>query len=162
MIVSNTGPILSFARAHHLDLLRNVVDVLTIPKAVHEEIVVHGAGRPGADEVSGATWIQRESVGQDTLAGLLPSTLHLGEREAIALAHAHGAVLLIDDRAARQAAEAHGVRCMGSLRVLEEAKARALIPAVKPTLDDLVAASLYISDALYEFFLRHMNEAHTA
>jgi hypothetical protein len=33
-IVSNSGPILSFARARRFDLLREVVATLTIPEAV--------------------------------------------------------------------------------------------------------------------------------
>ena len=158
MIVSNAGPILSFARAHHLDLLQEVVAILTIPDAVYEEIVVGGMGKPGADIVAQAAWIRRVDAGSHALGDRLPHTLHIGEREAIVLAYRYGAVLLIDDRAARRAAERAGVRCMGSLRVLEEAKRRGLILTVKTVLDQLIAAGLYMSDSLYRAFLRHMDE----
>jgi hypothetical protein len=50
-VVSNSGPILSFARAHCLHLLRDVVGTLTIPDAVYEDIVVRGAGKLGADDI---------------------------------------------------------------------------------------------------------------
>ena len=61
-IVSDAGPILSFARARHLSLLRQVMGTLVIPQAVYEEIVVHGAGKPGSKEVQVASWITHESV----------------------------------------------------------------------------------------------------
>ena len=37
-IVSNSGPILSFARARHFDLLREGFSTLTIPEAVYPDI----------------------------------------------------------------------------------------------------------------------------
>ena len=57
-IVSNSGPILSFARAHHFDLLREVVGALTIPEAVYTDIVVRGVGKLGAEDVQHASWIR--------------------------------------------------------------------------------------------------------
>ena len=53
LIVADTGPLLSFARADRLALLRDVVGTLIIPEAVYEEIVVRGAGKPGADVAEG-------------------------------------------------------------------------------------------------------------
>jgi hypothetical protein len=50
-MVADAGPILSFTRANQLDLLRQVVGDLTIPYAVYEDLVVQGAGKPGAQEV---------------------------------------------------------------------------------------------------------------
>jgi hypothetical protein len=44
-IVSNSGPLLSFARARRFDLLREVVRTLTISEAVYADIVVRGAGK---------------------------------------------------------------------------------------------------------------------
>ena len=61
-IVSNSGPILSFARACRFDLLREVVVTLTIPEAVYADIVVRGAGKLGAEDVQHATWITRTPV----------------------------------------------------------------------------------------------------
>jgi predicted nucleic acid-binding protein len=48
---------------------------------------------------------------------------------------------------------------MGCLRVLEEAKQRGSILAVKPVLDALMAAGMYASPALYNSFLNRMGEA---
>ena len=158
VIVSNSGPIVSFARAHRFDLLRDTVRALTIPDAVFEEIIIQGAGQPGAEAVQNAPWITRAPVSDHTFVDQLPQKLHLGEREALALAKEMGAALLIDEREARRAAQQHGIAHFGSLRVLEEAKQRGLIPAVKPVLDELIAAGMFIGENLYRAFLRTMGE----
>jgi predicted nucleic acid-binding protein len=158
-IVADSGPILSFARANRLELLHQVVSDLTIPDAVYEEIVIRGAGKPGSTEVQGASWIRHLPVRDRAFVDQLPPTLHLGEREAIALAKEQGAALLVDEREARQEALHQGITILGSLTILREAKTRGIIPQVRPVLDELIAAGMYISEALYEAFLRQLDEA---
>ena len=158
-VISNTGPLLSFARARHLDLLGDIVGALIIPNAVYDEIVVQGAGLPGAVEVPQAEWITRAEVSDRAFMDQLPYALHAGEREAITLAKELSGTLLIDDQSARRIAEQQGIACMGCLRVLEEAKQRGSILAVKPVLDALMAAGMYASPALYNSFLNRMGEA---
>jgi uncharacterized protein len=114
-LVSDAGPILSFARAHRLDLLRQVVGQLIIPDAVYADIVVRGAGKPGSSAVQTASWIGRESVTDRAFVGQLPSRLHFGEREAIALANERGNVLLVDEREARREARRYEIALLGSL-----------------------------------------------
>jgi len=61
-IVSDAGPILLFARAGRLEILRQVVGELIIPPAVVEELAVRGRGRAGVDEIELGRWIKRENV----------------------------------------------------------------------------------------------------
>lgn len=158
-IVADAGPILSFARANRLELLHQVIGDLTIPDAIYEEIVVRGAGKPGSTEVQGASWIRPRPVRDRAFVDQLPPKLHLGEREAIALAKEQREVLLVDEREARREAIRQGITVMGSLRVLREAKTRGIIPRVRPILGELIAAGMYISEPLYEAFLRQLDEA---
>lgn len=158
-IVADTGPILSFARANRLELLHQVITDLIIPDAVYEEIVIRGAGKPGSTEVQGASWIHRLSVHDRAFVDQLPPKLHLGEREAIALAKEQGAALLVDEREARREALHQGIAVMGSLRVLREAKTRGVIPQVRSVLNELIAAGMYIGEAVYEAFLHQLDEA---
>ena len=158
-IVADSGPILSCARANRLELFHQVIGDLTIPDAVYEDIVVRGAGKPGATEVQGASWIQRLAVRDRVFVDQLPPKLHLGEREAITLAKEQGAALLVDEREARREALRHGISVMGSLRLLSEARAQEIIPRVGPIVDELIAAGMYISEPLYETFLRQQGEA---
>jgi len=143
-IVSNSGPILSFARAHRFDLLREIIGTLTIPEAVYADIVVRGAGKLGTEDVQHAAWIMRIPVRDRTFVDQLPQRLHLGECEALALARELDAALLIDEREARRAAQQYSIAHFGSLRVLEEAKERGLVLAVKPVLDELIVAGTFL------------------
>jgi hypothetical protein len=158
-IVADSGPILSFARADRLELLHQVIGDLTIPDAIYEEIVIRGAGKPGSTEVQGASWIRHLPVHDRAFVDQLPPKLHLGEREAIALAKEQGVALLVDEREARREALRQGITVMGSLRVLREAKTLGIIPRITPILDELIAAGMYISESLYDAFLRQLDEA---
>jgi predicted nucleic acid-binding protein len=157
--VADADPILSFARAHYLGLLQQVVSMLIVPHTVYEEIVVHGAGKPGTTEVQAASWIIRASVKDQAFVERLPARLHLGEREAIALAKERSTLLLVDEREARRQAQRQGVIVFGSLRVLKKAKDRGIIAHVKPILDELITAGTYMSDTLYHAFLYEVGEA---
>jgi predicted nucleic acid-binding protein len=131
MFVADSGPLISFARADRLAILRDVVHELWIPDAVYDEVVTMGAGMPGAEEVSGEDWIKRRSLTSSPTAWNLPGTLGAGEREAIALAHELAAVLIVDDANARDAALRLQVRVLGSLGLLRSCtRSLRVIPAV--------------------------------
>jgi predicted nucleic acid-binding protein len=83
----------------------------------------------------------------------------ISEDEAIALAKERDESLLVDEREARREAQRQGITVVGSLRVLTEAKHRGIIPQVKPVLDDLIAAGMYVSDVLYQTLLQQIGEA---
>lgn len=158
IFVADSGPIISFALAGRLELLRQVVGELLIPEAVYQELVIQGAGRPGADEASRGEWIKRTPVTQQATVRTLPSALGEGEREAIVLAQEVGAVLVVDDPDARETAARLGLPFLGSLGILREAKLQGIIPVVKPHLDALRIHQFRLSDALYQTFLREIGE----
>ena len=62
IFVADAGPLISFALAGRLELLRQVVGELWIPEAVYQELVTKGADRPGAEEVSQGEWIKRKPI----------------------------------------------------------------------------------------------------
>jgi predicted nucleic acid-binding protein len=150
-IVSDSGPIMSFARADLLGLLQQVVGELIIPDEVYEEIVIHGAGRAGSILLP---WIRRVSIQDRTATDRLSETLHAGERAALALATEIGASFLVDDRSARAEAQRAGLNYFGSLRILQEAKERGIINDTKVPLDRLIESGMYVSKPLYTAFLR--------
>jgi len=51
IVVSDSSPLITLARAHHLELLREFYGQVLITREVHEEVTVADAGLPGADEV---------------------------------------------------------------------------------------------------------------
>jgi hypothetical protein len=72
MIVSDTGPLIAFARLGRLPLLRQVVGTVLIPDAVFDEIVTRGRARPGSLEIAEASWIQRRTVSDQEAVAQFP------------------------------------------------------------------------------------------
>jgi uncharacterized protein len=160
-VVSNTSPIINLTAIGQLDLLRELYGTLTIPDAVYEEIVVHGHGQPGAAEVQQLSWFVRRSVSNRALsAQLMGSGLDVGEAEAIVLALETSArLLLMDEKLGRAAAARAGVRVIGLLGLLIEAKSRGLVPMIRPLLDALrTGPGFYIAPALYARVVQQAGE----
>ncbi len=156
-IVSDSGTILSYARANLWDCLRDVAGELIVPYAVHEEIL-GDLKMPGSKTIAESVWITRQSVRDRRLVERLSARLHRGEREAIALAKELGATLLVDDREARKEASHLGIEHFGSLRILKEAKDQGILTEVRPALDELIATGTYVGKDLYQEFLRSLRE----
>jgi hypothetical protein len=81
--------------------------------------------------------------------------LDRGEAETIALALELGAdLVLLDERDGRYTAQRFGLRVVGVLGVLLEAKSKGLIKNIKPYLDMLrQQAGFYIRETLYQQML---------
>ena len=79
-IVSDAGPILSFARSGMLELLRSVVRELIIPTAVHDELWTRARTKVGTVSIAEEEWIKEQRVLNRRLVEILPRKLHLGER----------------------------------------------------------------------------------
>jgi len=159
-IVSNTSPLINLAWINKLDLLHKLFGELVIPEAVWREVVVEGAGQPGADEVKAATWIKTQDVTNKTLVQALRQELDAGEAEAIALAlEIKAELLLMDERLGRETARHLGLHYTGLIGVLIEAKRKSIIDAIKPHLNMLRdIAGFRISNALYMRVLQDEGE----
>lgn len=159
-VVSGTSPIVNLAVIGHLHLLRDVFGSLTIPEAVYREIVVDGAGRPGAVDVEAAGWISTRQVQSRQIARAFEAHVDVGEAEALALAlECEADWLLLDERAARRLASSLSLRHTGLLGVLALSKERSLISAVRPLMDALRReAGFWISQPLYEHVLHRCHE----
>ncbi|MBW1796603.1 MAG: DUF3368 domain-containing protein [Deltaproteobacteria bacterium] len=160
IVVSDASPIIGLAAVKHLDLLRKLYTRVLIPDAVYQEITVAGSEEPGASEVQSLDWIEARQVTQRMLVSALQADLAEGEAEAIALAiELKASLLLVDERRARKVADRLGLKVVGVLGVLVEAKHKGLIPSLRPILDDLVSkAGFRVSHQLYERALQAVGE----
>lgn len=159
-IVSNASPLINLTRIGKLSVLQELYGELIIPGAVWQEIVVEGAGQPGADEVKAVDWIKQRAVTNRQLTQALKQELDAGEAEAIALALEIGAdLLLMDEHLGREVARHLGLRYTGLIGVLIEAKRKGFITSVKPCLDQLRdIAGFRLSEVLYVRVLQDQEE----
>jgi predicted nucleic acid-binding protein len=158
-IVADSSPLISLATAGHLQLLRHVADEVCVPDQVWTECVLHGAGRPGAEEISQAGWIVRLTVADPSYVQQLHQELDLGESEAIALARQLATPMLIDERRGRAVASREGVTVIGTAGLLLRLKNESVIPAVRPVAEELITAGWRVGGELLQAILTASGEA---
>jgi uncharacterized protein len=160
IVVSNSSPLVCLAAVGRLELLRDLYGAILIPRAVYHEVAVQGHGRPGAAEVQTFDWIASRDVGDPNVVTALQGKLDPGEAEAIALAVERQAdLLLMDERLGRAEATRFGLRFIGTLGVLIEAKAQGHLQQIKPILDELrTNAGFRLSNALHARVLQEVDE----
>lgn len=160
IVVSDASPLISLAVTGHLELLKDLYQKVLIPDAVYHEITGSDAELPGVAAVQTLEWISVQPVENEMVVRALQGEMDDGEAAAIALAVERQAdVVLIDERRARAVATRLGLNVVGVLGVLVEAKHKALIPQLKPILDDLITrAGFWVSAQLYERVLQAVGE----
>jgi predicted nucleic acid-binding protein len=57
-VVSDSSPLVILTKLASFDLLSRIFPRIYVSAEVHHEVVVAGAGLPGASEVSKAEWIE--------------------------------------------------------------------------------------------------------
>lgn len=160
IVVSNTSPLTNLAAIGRFELLRLLFQRLTIAEAVRDELNARGARWPGAAEVDAAGWIERAIPTNRPLVEALRRDLDQGEAETIALAVERGAGLVIlDERDGRHAAQQLGLRVVGVVGVLIQAKRTGHLAAIRPELDALRSrAGFYLGEGVYRQALSSAGE----
>ena len=150
-IVSNSSPLIALARIQRLDLVPAVLQSILIPPAVAREI------EPSIPALPAWASVRVPSSKRPPLTSR--GRLGDGEREAIALAIEIGAdAVLIDERAGRRVAEEAGLKVIGTLGLLLEAKRAGHIGTIRAELNKLLETSFFLSPQLYDQLLRMAGE----
>jgi hypothetical protein len=157
IVVSDTSPVTNLMQIGHLSLLQKVFGVVILPEAVYEELCVISAQKTIIDEEN---WLFVQKPKDEKLIAELKKELDTGEAEAIALAlELKADALIIDELKGRNKAEEVGLKIIGLLGTLIEAKQKGLIPAVKPIIDDLVSiAGFKVHPTLFQQVLKISEE----
>ncbi len=160
IVVSNTSPIINLAAIGKLEILQKLYEKIFIPQAVHYEISIARKGKPGALEIEKLEWIEVKEVTNHKLVKALQMELDEGEAEAITLAIGlKSELLLLDEPQGRKVASNLGLKFIGLLGVLIEAKRKGIIPSVKSIMDALMTkAGFWISHQLYTHVLKVTGE----
>jgi hypothetical protein len=161
IVVSNTSPLTSLAAIGQFHLLQALYGQIHIAAAVWDELNAGGMSWPGRDEVARSEWIRRHALEDSALLRALETDLDRGEVETLALAaELRADLVLLDEREVRTVARRMGLRFIGVLGVLLEAKARGFVEAVRPQLDALRGrAGFYLDDQLFRDVMELAGEA---
>lgn len=161
IVVANTSPLTNLAAIGQFDLLCRLYGQLHIAQGVWEELNAGGERWPGRDEVARAAWIERHAVQNRPLVTALRRDLDRGEAETIALAlELEAGLVLLDEWEGRRAAKWLGLRVIGVVGLLLEAKACGAVKTVRRHLDALrQTAGFYLGDSLYDHALSLADES---
>jgi len=159
LAVSNTSPICYLTVIGCVDILHELFDCIVVPPTVLEELSHPTAPAPVHTFLSSPpSWLEVRSV-SGTAADRL-GRLHPGERDAIFLAEELMAdMVILDDRAARQAATSLGFRVTGLIGILGEGATRQMIDL--PTMvARLRQTSFRVSPAILRDLLERARSEH--
>ncbi len=160
IVISDASPIINLAIINKLEILHALYGEIYIAQAVYHEISLKGIGQPGYDVIDQLPWIHVENISNNNFAEALKLELDDGEAESIALAiELKADLLLIDERKGRNISDKFGLKYIGLLGCLIEAKHQKKIESIKPILDALInQAGFWISSALYDRVLEIAKE----
>jgi len=154
-VVVNATPLIALSLIGHLSLLREMFDEVIVPAAVYEEVVVQGRGRPGADELAQADWLQVMPFdGAITIEPMLLG-LDAGELSVLLLSQQlRPDWVIVDERLARRVALAMGLPVKGTLGVLLAAAWAGLLSQEEALdiLDRLLSAGIRVSPRWQNWF----------
>ena len=153
--VSNTTPLRYLIDIGQDDLLGKLFEKVFVPTGVHEELTDPRTPEAVRRRVlSLAGWFEVRAVQQSHEAAF-PVTLHRGEREAILLAEALRAdVLLVDEQIGRTIALSRKLPLSGTLGVLESADRLGFVSDFPQILQRLKASGFFIADSLEQQLLQ--------
>lgn len=161
-VVSNSSPLITFAKIGRLELLHHLYDAIAITPEVYDEVVVAGTGLTGAIEVAAAKWIHVRQVEDPAAlaANDLKFGLGIGELSAIILGKELNArLVLIDEIKARKVARQQGLDVLGCVGALEDAFGLNLLPDLPQAYRQLLASGAYVDRRILENSLANLNLA---
>lgn len=156
VVVSDASPLIALAGIGRLRLLEQLVGRVFIPPAVFREVVSEGAGRPGAEEVRTAMWIQmvasQSPKWTERVAKLRAAhRLGPGEAEAIELAaELNARWVVLDELLARQVAGDRGLRVISTIGMLLLLHDAGLVADVLADVERLVDGGFRVHRALLD------------
>jgi len=158
LTISNTSPLLYLHAIGQLELLRLLYQNIIIPKAVQSELAMGANQGINVPDPLSIHWIRVMPVQTPAMIPIV-TDLGQGESEVIALALEHQeSRMILDDQLARRIATANNMLFTGTLGVVLKAKQIGHIHEVKPYLNALRNAGLWISETLIQMVLAQANE----
>jgi predicted nucleic acid-binding protein len=157
LIIADSSALIALAACQCLELLDQLFDEVKVPQSVFDEVIVEG--KHAADQLR--NYLQGKIISADLTTIIINAGgLGRGELEAMALYKQSGAdYLLVDDKRARRVAKLNQIEITGSQGILLLAKQEGLISAVKPFIERLTDADIYIHERVVSRVLQLAHEA---
>ncbi len=164
-VVADAGPLIGLSRVGLLFLLPDLYGTITVTQAVHDEILAQSAEGKFAGQIelhaAVQAWLKVDTQHMPVSTGLIARNPHLGAGEwsSICLCmHLNDALLIVDDKAAREEAAFRGLEITGLLGVLLLAHERKHISQLKPVLAKLSQQGYFLGQRLTELALKRTGE----
>lgn len=158
IVIVNTTPIISLSILGLLELLKDMYEEVIVPGTVHKEVLAGGKHGIGVREYMAASWIQKKEIKNRALRKHY-FDLDDGEAEVLVLAEELEAdLVIIDEYLGRKYAEILGLKLTGTLGILVKAKEQGKIKTVKPLIEKLQRAGVWLSQSLINLVLKKANE----
>jgi predicted nucleic acid-binding protein len=149
IVVSDSSPLIALAKIDSFSLLPKVYGELYIPSEVYDEVVIAGAGLPGAIETSDSPWIhvRRIKNAVDLAASQARFGLGVGELSTMILAkELHADLVILDDLRARKLAQSEGFRVQGCIAILEASFRKGHLPDLRQAYDQMAPRGARLRD----------------
>ena len=155
--VVNASPLILFARIGRLDLIERLAPTILVPNAVLQE--VRAGQQRDRTAATALEWAERYRIEDIALVASIEHwDLGLGEAQVIAHSVAGSRWAVLDDRAARRCAVAHGIAVIGSLGVVLRSKNNRQIDKARPLVKELIAAGMFLDDEFADRALASVGE----
>ena len=158
IVISNTSPIFYLHRLGQLELLHRFYGRILVPEAVAEELKIGRDQGEDVPDISNHDWMEVRSVHVPEVVSLIMD-LGPGEAQVLAMALENpGSLAIIDDRLARELAQARDIRVTGTAGILLKAKQAGYIESVKSLLNTLIQLDFRLSEPVVDTILRLAKE----
>jgi predicted nucleic acid-binding protein len=154
--IVDTSPLILLHHIQRLDLLR-LAGRIVVPRAVLEEVAAKDPDRRLSRDVAALPWVEEVAAGELTPA-ISRWSLGKGESAVLQIALDRSAVGILDDKRARSCAASLAIPVIGTVGLIVRARRMGLVSAVRPVLDQLASAGMFLSDKTRAEILRLLGE----
>jgi len=163
-LIFDSTPLIYFAKAGLINLLKKLPDEKIIPKLVYEEVVTKGKDIDKCDAfiidelVKSRVFILKES--REAAEFSKVPKLHKADAEVLALAREMNGIAIIDDMAARNIAIIEGIEYGGSIWLLFRLVKKKIIKKTeaKNSVDNFIKIGWRCSTELYSVIMKELEE----
>lgn len=156
IVVSNTTPLIGLASIQQFALLPPLFGQIHISQAVYDEAYLSGSVKY---PIPAAEWLKVVSVKDRLAVEVLLDELDLGEAETIVLARELNADwVLMDERKGRRKLDQLGVKKIGTLGILLQAKQLGLLPTIRPAVETLYQQGFSLSQPVIDAVFQQAGE----